>query len=303
MSVRRSASLLFVAFAMLVPGMSRADLNRPRPVPTGLSARSAVSLTQTHADLVRQLDGLAEDMVRQRDRCGHVADDDGAKIADCQQSQADILKRIEAYKVALAAYEQAILSAQREPLVERNWPPMQTFVLPKVNVVRGEAYFVLRDGRRIDARRASGLAIDNGATIFLGFNARVVVLLPDETIVTMQGAKDGGSIVFDDFVYNPQTSASAFTADIAKGVFRLVTGKVVRRDPEHMKIKVAIGTIGPRGTDIEAAVEADGSGYVKLRSGSADLTPTDGSPVILVQPGQMVSFSASGAITAPRPID
>jgi hypothetical protein len=299
----RVAIVFLIVFAVLVPEVSRADLNQPSPIPIGLSARATVSLTQRRTDLVRQLDGLAGDIAQQRTRCGHVADNDGAKIAECEQSRAKIQKSIDVYKIALAAYEQALVTAAREPLVERNWPPLQSFVLQAVNIVQGEAYFVLRDGRRINARNASGVAIDNGATLFLGPNASLKVLLPDETIFTIQGTRDGGSVVFDEFTYNPETSASALTANVARGIFRLVTAKLVSQDPEHMKIKVPVGSLGPRGTDVEAAVEADGSGFIKLRSGSANLTPRDGSPLILLQSGQMVSFSASGVITGPQLIN
>ena len=122
------------------------------------------------------------------------------------------------------------------------------------------------------------------------------ILLPDETVFTLGPNSD---MVLDEFVYDPKKDAGKITAELLKGTFRLVTGKLGHRiDP---KIKLIVGTIGIRGTDVECFMAADGSGYLKLFSGAVVLTPRGGGPDITLAAGQMVVFGKLG-IGAPIPI-
>ena len=74
---------------------------------------------------------------------------------------------------------------------------------------------------------------------------RLQVMLLDQTVFTLGPNTE---MTLDEFVYDPFTDTGKITANVTKGVFRFVTGKVARKDPENMKIKLPVGTIGIRGT-------------------------------------------------------
>jgi len=296
-----AATVLVLVSLLLTPGMARAGLDKPLGVPVGLSAEATVRLTRIHQQLMIQFNALTTAMANNKSACSQVADDDTDKINGCRRDGAELKREIDAYEKAESDYERALGAAAVMPLTEREWPPLKSFVLPGVRVTGGEAFFVLRSGQRVNARHANGLPIDNGAALMVGPDTRVEVLLPDETIVTFQGVGDGGGIIFESFIYDPATANTAFTARLAKGIFRWVTGHTTGPRPEP-KIIIPVGSLGFRGTDGEVQVQSDHSGWIKMRSGSAVLTPRDGGPPITLGPGQMVVFTAAGAIGTPEPI-
>src|SRR5581483_7297571 len=73
---------------------------------------------------------------------------------------------------------------------------------------------------------------------------RLQVLLLDETVFTIG---PNSSMVLDSFVYDPNGS-SKLSARILKGVFRFVTGKIAKKRPSDMEVKMPVGVIGIRGT-------------------------------------------------------
>jgi FecR-like protein len=163
--------------------------------------------------------------------------------------------------------------------------------------VRGEVYAVSADGHKTPIDEHRVLTIDTLTTIITGATGRVQFLLPDETVFTIG---PNGTLTMDSFVFDPKTSSSVFIANIAKGVFRWVT---VEGAPHKldMRLKVAVGTIGPRGTDFELMVSDDGSGFVKLFSGELVITPADGSPLAIIKGGQQVRFTHD-KLALPEPI-
>ena len=136
--------------------------------------------------------------------------------------------------------------------------------------------------------------------IVTGSNGHVQVLLQDETVFTLGANAD---MVIDDFVYDPNTSTRKIAAQLTKGVFRWVTGKVARTGPQDLKVGLAVGSIGIRGTDFEVSVESDGAGYVKLFSGKLEITKTKDGGKFNLDAGQMVKFSADGIWEKPTSLD
>ncbi len=133
------------------------------------------------------------------------------------------------------------------------------------------------------AQETVGRIMQSGKPLYLNDHVttdakgRLQVMLLDETIFTLGPNSD---MVLDEFVYDPVTDAGKVSAKITKGVFRFVTGKVARKDPSGMKVKLAVGTIGIRGTI------------------AAGRTSDQGSTVILLGPGtQNNSNEQAGAIT------
>lgn len=137
--------------------------------------------------------------------------------------------------------------------------------------------------KAMEAQETVGRILQSGKPLFLNDHVttdskgRLQVMLLDETVFTIGPNSD---MVLDEFVYDPATGAGKVSAKITKGVFRFVTGKVARKDPANMKVKLAVGTIGIRGTI------------------AAGTTGEQGSTVILLGPGaQNNANENSGAIT------
>ncbi len=98
---------------------------------------------------------------------------------------------------------------------------------------------------------AAGRVVETGKPVYqndkitTGPDAKLQILLLDETSFTVG---PNSEMTLDEFVFDPATNAGKVGARIAKGTFRFITGKVARKDPDSMKVKLAVGTIGIRGT-------------------------------------------------------
>lgn len=126
---------------------------------------------------------------------------------------------------------------------------------------------------------AAGRVVETGKPVYAkdrvvtGADSRLQILLRDETTFTLGPNSD---MILDEFVFDPATNAGKVTAKMAKGVFRFVTGKVARRDPNSMKVNTPVGTIGIRGTMVAGQVGADDASIVLIGPGpgnNADETP------------------------------
>ena len=110
------------------------------------------------------------------------------------------------------------------------------------------------------AQNIVGKKVKSGEPIFLGdalksgSDSGMQVMLLDETIFTI-GPNSEMSI--DEFVYDPTTNAGKVAASVTKGVFRFITGKIARKRPEDMTVRLPTATIGIRGTIVAGAVRSD----------------------------------------------
>jgi hypothetical protein len=95
------------------------------------------------------------------------------------------------------------------------------------------------------------------------------------------------SITIDRFVYDPATDAGTLSAEIMRGVFRFVTGRIAHKDPEQMKVKLPSGTLGVRGTIVVGRVDGARSSVALIGPGSFTVSNLAGRP-------QHVSVSRPG---------
>lgn len=123
---------------------------------------------------------------------------------------------------------------------------------------RGEFYVLTTDGRKLTGNDANHIPLEKGTKVITGSSGHIRMKLPDETTFTIGPNSD---IVIDEFVYDPDSTPKTIVASVSKGVFRWVTGNV-KPDPQKMKVKLPVYTISIRGTDFEATVNPDGSGFV-----------------------------------------
>ncbi len=103
-----------------------------------------------------------------------------------------------------------------------------------------------------------GRQVVGGEPIFLqdaiqsGPRSGMQILLLDETVFTIGPESE---LVVDEFVYDPQTNRGKVSAQITKGVFRFVTGRVARENPADMNVKLPSGTLGVRGTIVAGSAD------------------------------------------------
>jgi hypothetical protein len=156
-----------------------------------------------------------------------------------------------------------------------------------------------------------GRVISSGKPLFLNDHVttdaagRLQVLLLDETIFTLGPNSD---MVLDDFVYDPKTSVGKVAASITKGTFRFVTGKVAAHDPEKMKLKVAVGTIGVRGSIGVGETGPNGTTIINGGARNPDnhddsagiYAQSNGKTVDLIQPGVGTHIGADGRVDDAR---
>ena len=64
-------------------------------------------------------------------------------------------------------------------------------------------------------------------------------------------------VTIDRFVYDPQRSASAVGASVARGAFRFISGRSIHNMPGKTAITTPVASIGVRGTIFEGAVGRD----------------------------------------------
>ena len=154
---------------------------------------------------------------------------------------------------------------------------------------------------------AAGKVVESGQPLFqnekISTNAdgRLQVLLKDETVFTIG---PNSSMVLDKFVYNPQNDSGTISIAV-KGFFRFVTGRIARRKPSEMEVKMPVGVIGIRGTMVAGEATEGGSTVVLLGPGAGNnagerigqaKVSSNGKSAILLQPGSAVKISQDGKL-------
>lgn len=143
-----------------------------------------------------------------------------------------------------------------------------------------------------------------GEQVVTQSNSMLQILLLDRSNFTV-GAN--AQVTIDRFVYDPNRRASAVGASVARGAFRFVSGKSVRRLPGQTKVRTPAASIGVRGTVFEGVVGPDavrialgeeGAGGVRGDPVSATLVVLRGPAATATEPGGAIDVEASGEIIA-----
>lgn len=93
---------------------------------------------------------------------------------------------------------------------------------------------------------SAGVEIFVGDTITTGSDARLRVILLDDTEITLG---DDSELVIDRYVYQPAEGTGGGALRLAAGVFRAVTGKLAEVSGQPFRIATGVATIGVRGTE------------------------------------------------------
>ncbi len=117
---------------------------------------------------------------------------------------------------------------------------------------------------------SAGRVVETGKPVYqndkitTGPDAKLQILLLDETSFTVG---PNSEMILDEFVYDPATNVGKVSARVQKGNFRFITGKVARKDPDSMKVKLPMGTIGIRGTMVAGKTDDKEATVVLLGPG------------------------------------
>ena len=134
--------------------------------------------------------------------------------------------------------------------------------------------------------------------IITGPDTSLQILLKDQTVFSIG---PNAVLVFDEFIYDPAASAdNSLSASVKKGAFKFISGKISKKNPLAMKLKLPNATASVRGTTVAGRVTADGQSDVILLSGAISVTnDSDGLAVDIIQPGWGTSISSAGEIAPP----
>ncbi len=146
---------------------------------------------------------------------------------------------------------------------------------------------------------AIGRQVVSGEPILLqdaiksGQRSGMQILLLDETVFTIGPESE---LVIDEFVYDPKTSAGKLSAEITKGVFRFVSGKIAHEKPENMNVKLPSGTLGVRGTMVAGRVDpaTRSSRLVLLGEGPENDTGSPAGAFLACNAGKCVRINRPG---------
>ncbi len=169
--------------------------------------------------------------------------------------------------------------------------------------VTGDVHLDMGGGRKLFGNNMANVRLGPGARFIVGPGGRATLGLTDGSSIQLG---PNSELDFEDLKFLSEPDSLAVRLTI--GTLRLVHSVLVRLDAlspppkREPHIKLPVGDLGFRGTDVECQVTPDGSGYIKVFSGDAVLTPSAGAAIELGA-GQMVTFSGSRRISAPKSFD
>lgn len=144
---------------------------------------------------------------------------------------------------------------------------------------------------------AVGRVVSSGKPLYLndhvttGPDSRLQIILLDETVFTIGPNSD---MVLDEFVYDPGTGNGKVSAQILKGNFRFVTGKVAQKTPSNMKVALPVGTIGIRGTMVAGSVDGSSAQVLLVGPGPQNDAQERPGGITVTNGAGSVDIAASG---------
>lgn len=135
-----------------------------------------------------------------------------------------------------------------------------------------------------------------GNDIVTGANSMTQLLLLDKTSFTV-GAK--ARIKIDRFVYDPADDASSVGASVAKGAFRFMSGRSIKRGKAKSSVNTPVASIGIRGTIFEGVVGQEAIDIARKETGISQpfrVDPENATLIVLRGPGGNARGAQRGAI-------
>lgn len=282
-------SVVLLLIALLVPLACVAQVPAIAEIPQTVPPAARETLHQTRKSLFEQRSRLQTRSREHNQKCGSVIAN-SAEAAACQTAQEQLQSDIQKYAEAVTLFNEQVAEA-----VATGRVPVRAGA---AGAVAGDVFVVAPDGSQ--KRLKSGSNILLGSHIVGGPTARLEVMLADETVFTLGPNCD---IVLDELAFDPAgITPTAIVWKMTKGTLRWVTGKIATKDLNRMKVKTPVMVAGVRGTDFEIRYLPGETGYLKLHSGQVEITETKSGRSFTLEPGQMITIGADGAIGSPTPL-
>ena len=103
---------------------------------------------------------------------------------------------------------------------------------------------------------SNGDPVFQGDTIEVSESGAVGLTFIDKTTLSLS---EGGKMVLDELIYDPETGSGSMGVDMVEGAFSFISGEIAKTGPDAMMIKTPVATVGIRGTTVagKAAVEGN----------------------------------------------
>ena len=108
---------------------------------------------------------------------------------------------------------------------------------------------------------SNGSKVFFGDTIFVKSQSNAQILFLDETVMTVG---ENTELTIDDFIYDPKTNDGNFVTNIKSGTVKFITGKISKKNPDNLEVKMPAGTLGARGTEFLVVSDANDKSTVLL---------------------------------------
>ena len=119
-----------------------------------------------------------------------------------------------------------------------------------VAVARGDVFGVM-PGTTEKLPLSSKAPIYENETIVTGKRGQAQIVFTDETVFTVGRETE---VRIDKFVFDPGTGQGQSDVNVGTGVFKFITGKIAKKEPDNVKFKTPSATIGVRGSGGMVAV-------------------------------------------------
>jgi hypothetical protein len=119
----------------------------------------------------------------------------------------------------------------------------------QIKNLRG-AVHVERDGQRIAA--APGMGVRQADVLVTGADGAVGVTFLDNSLFSLGPSS---TLAIDRYVFDSKTHDGQFDASLKRGTLAVVSGRMVKRSPEAMRVRTPSAIMGVRGTEFVVKVE------------------------------------------------
>ena len=119
----------------------------------------------------------------------------------------------------------------------------------RIKTVKG-AVSVERSGQRMPA--TIGMPVQEKDVVTTGADGSVGITFTDSSMLS---AGPNSVLALDRYAFDAATGKGALEANLAKGTLAAISGKMVKRSPESMKIRTPAAIMGVRGTEFVVKVD------------------------------------------------
>lgn len=119
----------------------------------------------------------------------------------------------------------------------------------KIKTLTGTAH-IERGGKSIPA--TLGATIEESDRVVTGDDGSVGITFKDNSVLT---AGANSVLEINEFSFDPKTHDGRFESTLSKGTLSALSGKIVKKTPEAMRIRTPTTILGVRGTEFVIQVE------------------------------------------------